>query len=57
MTADRPEYEIGKRYPMPPKPKLKINPMHFVDDDRPADVKKLPESYRERKEREPEKRD
>lgn len=50
--ADQPKYEIGKSYPMPPRPRMKINPTHFVDDDRAADTKALPESYRDRKARE-----
>ncbi len=33
MTADRlpPDLKIGDRVPMPPKPKIKVRPMSWVD--------------------------
>lgn len=42
------DYKIGERYPLPPR-KLRIKPKHWVDDNRPADTKPLPPSWRERK--------
>lgn len=50
MADEPPEYEKGKTYPMPPKPKLKIGPMRWSEDF-PYEVKVLLDPGRSKKNR------